>query len=471
MTTFFDNVRALQHSFDTVLCLGLDPRPSLLGDEDRAAENPLLAWSQRLIRATADSICCVKPNAAFYLAHGETGWHALKGAIALAKEIGLPVLLDAKYGDIGTTAEAYAVATFHDLGADAVTLSPYLGRDGIEPFLRSPHTGVFVLCHTSNPSASEFQSLEVGGRPLYELIAEQATRWDPRVGLVVGATYPHAIAAVRQAAPDAWLLLPGIGAQGGKAETALAWAGDNIIVPISRGIIAAPDPRTAAEELRAGLNRARQREAPRAEPDQGLPPPPRLQQLAEDLLAIGALQFGDFTLTSGRQSPFYLDLRLLVSAPNVLNRAARAYADRLQQLDYDRLAALPYAALPIGTAIALQTGDPLIYPRREVKAHGRKRVIEGTWREGDVAVLIDDLITTGGSKVEAAHQLREAGLQVRDVLVLIDRRPPGPSPELAEAGLRLHAIMTLAQILDHLVAKELIPAGQRAIIQGYLHDS
>lgn len=467
ITTFFDNVRALQRSFDTVLCLGLDPRPALLTDEDRAAENPLLVWSERLIRATADSICCIKPNAAFYLAHGETGWRALKGAIALAAEIGLPVLLDAKYGDIGTTAEAYAVATFHQLGADAVTLSPYLGRDGVDPFLRSPRSGVFVLCHTSNPSASEFQSLEVGGRPLYEVIAEQATRWDPRVGLVVGATYPHAIAAVREVAPDAWLLLPGIGAQGGAAEAALGWAGENIIVPVSRGILAAPHPGEAAQTLRLQLNRARERAA--ATEPRGEPLPPRLQHLAEDLVRIGALQFGDFTLASGRQSPFYLDLRLLVSAPDVLNHAARAYADQLHKLDYELLAALPYAALPIGTAIALQTGDPLIYPRREIKAHGRGRAIEGTWRAGDVAVMIDDLITTGGSKVEAAQLLRDAGLQVRDVLVLIDRRPPGPSPELAEAGLRLHAVMALTQIVAHLANKGLISAEQHATIKDYLH--
>lgn len=463
MTTFFDNVRALQRSFDTVLCLGLDPRPTLLTDQDRAAENPLLAWSERLIRATADSICCVKPNAAFYLAQGETGWRALKGAIALAREIGLPVLLDAKYGDIGTTAEAYAVAAFHELGADAVTLSPYLGRDGVDPFLRWPQAGVFVLCHTSNPSAGEFQSLEVGGRPLYEVIAGQATCWDPRVGLVVGATYPHAIAVVRQVAPDAWLLLPGIGAQGGEAEATLAWAGDNIIVPVSRGIMAAADPGEAAQGLRIQFNRARERTPPQIRGGASLPP--RLQRLAEDLVRIGALQFGEFTLVSGRRSPFYIDLRLLVSAPDVLNQAARAYADRLQSLDYDVLAALPYAALPIGTAIALQTGDPLIYPRREVKVHGRGRAIEGAWREGDVAVLIDDLITTGGSKVEAAQLLREAGLQVRDVLVLIDRRPPGPSPELAEAGLRLHAVMTLGQIVAHLAGKGLISAEQHATIR------
>jgi uridine monophosphate synthetase len=463
MKNFFDNVRSLQTAFDTVLCLGLDPRPSLLSEEDRGAANPLLAWSERLIRATAETICCIKPNLAFYLAHGERGWQALKGATSLARELGIPVLLDAKFGDIGSTAEAYALAAFHELGVGAVTLSPYLGHDGIDPFLRSPQSGVFVLCHTSNPSASDFQSLEVSGRPLYEVIAEQATRWDPRVGLVVGATYPQAIRAVREVAPDAWLLLPGIGAQGGDAESALQWAGENAIVPVSRSIIAAADPRAAAERLRDTLNQAR-----RAPSARGEVLPPRLQQLAEDLVAIGALQFGDFTLTSGRRSPFYLDLRLLVSTPGVLNRAARAYADYLQRLDYDLLAALPYAALPIGVAIALQTGDPLIYPRREAKAHGRGRAIEGNWREGDVAVLIDDLITTGGSKVEAATILREAGLQVRDILVLIDRRFPGPSPELAEAGLRLHAVMTLQQIITHLASRGLLSAEQRTVIERYL---
>lgn len=253
---FFEDVRRLQQEKSTVLCMGLDPRPNFLSAEDHDAENPLLAWGERMLREAGDYVCCVKPNIAFYEAQGSIGWDALKETIAKAHEMGLPVLLDAKRGDIGSTADAYAKAVFDELQADAVTLSPYLGRDSIDPFLRVPGRGMFVLCHTSNPSADEFQSLEIDGRLLYEIVAQRATQWSERVGLVVGATYPHAIERVRQAAPDAWLLLPGVGAQGADEKAALVAARHHMIVPVSRGIIAQPNPREAAKRLRDRLNRA-----------------------------------------------------------------------------------------------------------------------------------------------------------------------------------------------------------------------
>ena len=256
MTPFFEQVRRLQEEKLTVLCMGLDPRQHFLSEEDHQAENPLAAWGKRLLDEAGDYICCVKPNIAFYEAQGSTGWQALKQTIAKAHDMGLPVLLDAKRGDIGSTAEAYAKGAFHELQADAITLSPYLGRDSIDPFLRTPGRGMFVLCHTSNPSANDFQSLEINGRLLYEIVAERATQWSERVGLVVGATYPDAITRVRKAAPNAWLLLPGVGAQGADEKAALAAAAHNMIVPVSRGIIAQPEPRKAAKMLRDKLNQA-----------------------------------------------------------------------------------------------------------------------------------------------------------------------------------------------------------------------
>lgn len=466
MQNFYEVVANLQRSYATVLCLGLDPRPHYLTTEDRAAANPLAAWGERMIRATADYLCCVKPNIAFYEAHGAYGWEALKQTIAVAHEIGLPVLLDAKRGDIGSTAEAYAVAAFRELDADAVTLNPYLGRDGIEPFLKIEGRGLFIVCHTSNPTADEFQTLEVNGRPLYEVVAMRATQWDDRVGLVVGATYPHAIAAVREVAPEAWLLLPGVGVQGGDEKAALAAARHNMIVPVSRAILEADNPREAAKILRDKFNRARDRE--------NLPVPATLttlqQQLAEALVAIGAVKFGNFTLSSGAQSPVYVDLRLLASHPRTLNLAARAYADILTHghLQYDLLAALPYAALPIGTAVSLQTGDPLIYPRKEVKEYGTKRNIEGQWSAGQTAVILDDLVSTGGTKVKGAEPLRDAGLQVNDIVVLIDRSGGKATAELAVHGLRLHSVMTIEAMLSHLVQRGSVSANKAEEVGKFL---
>ncbi|MDQ7030382.1 MAG: orotidine-5'-phosphate decarboxylase [Ardenticatenia bacterium] len=237
---FFQWVAQRQRDLQTWLCLGLDPRPAWLLDDGRAGDNPWFAWGRRLLDATADVICCVKPNVAFYEAGGLQGLEGLRATVAYAHERGLPVILDAKRGDIGSTAEAYARACYEWLGADAVTLNPYLGRDAVEPFLRDGR-GVFLLCHTSNPSAQEFQTLVAAGRPLYELVAERAMSWGSQIGLVVGATYPEAVERVRHVAPYAWLLLPGVGAQGGDPARVAQVAGSRAIVPVSRAIATAPE--------------------------------------------------------------------------------------------------------------------------------------------------------------------------------------------------------------------------------------
>lgn len=481
MQNFFDQVASLQRNHASVLCLGLDPRPHYLSPADREAENPLVAWGERMLRETADYLCCVKPNIAFYEVQGSYGWQALKRTIEIAHEMGLPVLLDAKRGDIGSTAEAYAVAAFHELKADAITLSPYLGENSIEPFLRIAGRGLFVLCHTSNPSASEFQTLSVNGQLLYEIVAQRATQWGDRVGLVVGATYPHAIAAVRNVAPDAWLLLPGVGAQGADEKAALAAAGDNIIVPVSRGILAKENPRQAAKMLRDKLNRAREKASPpelgggrrEVSPIMKGSKLSHLQQgLAEALVAINAVKFGDFTLASGKQSPIYIDLRVLASHPRTLTLVARAYSDLLTKsnLQYDLIAALPYAALPIGTAVSLQTGCPLIYPRKEAKKYGTARTVEGEYSAGQTALVLDDLISTGGSKIKGAQPLRDAGLNVQDIIVLIDRSGGKADAELSAHGLRLHSVMKLEELIAHLATQGIISDEQQEIVERFLRE-
>lgn len=170
--------------------------------------------------------------------------------------------------------------------------------------------------------------------------------------------------------------------------------------------------------------------------------------LAQTLAAIGAVQSGDFVLHSGQRSPVYLDLRLLVSFPAALRQVAQAYAQILQTLSFDLLAAYPYAALPIGTAIALETNIPLIYPRKELKAYGTGKRIEGQWQPGQCAVLIEDLITSGDSILQAMDTLHAAGLLVQDVVVLIDREQGGRAA-LQARGYELHAVMTLTQLMAH----------------------
>jgi uridine monophosphate synthetase len=173
-----------------------------------------------------------------------------------------------------------------------------------------------------------------------------------------------------------------------------------------------------------------------------------LSALADQLLSAGCIKFGAFTLKSGLTSPIYIDLRQLVSYPLLLARVAEAYLPILKQLKFDRLAGLPYAAIPIATAISLQGNYPMIYPRKEVKTYGTKAEIEGEYHPGETALVIDDLATTGGSKFEAIEKLTGVGLKVTDVVVLVDRQS-GAKESLAEAGFKMHAVLTITELLDY----------------------
>lgn len=464
MSDFFTKLEAAVSRNDSLLCVGLDPNPDSIPERYLTDETDvtvaIVAWNRAIVEQTADLVCAYKPNIAFYEALGADGMDALRQTLALIPD-DVPVILDVKRGDIGSTAAAYATACFDDLKVDAVTLSPYLGRDSVDPFARHAGKGLFVLCHTSNPSASEFQELEIAdwrtldrepNRPLYKHVAHTAVTWSPNVGLVVGATFPEAIEDVRAAAPDAWFLVPGIGAQGGDLESTLAAGlrrdGSGLIISASRSIANAIDHRTAAQETRDAINAARARlAATPGAPALAQAPDGTLRDLVLALADLGAVRFGNFTLASGIQSPIYVDLRLLVSRPAVLAKAAEAYAALLADVACDRIAGVPYAALPIGTAVALASDKPLIYPRKEAKEHGLGKLIEGAWQPGDRIAIIEDLITSGGSTIKTAETLRAAGLVVEHAIVLIDREQGGPA-NLAQAGITAHAVLKLTTILD-----------------------
>jgi orotidine 5'-phosphate decarboxylase subfamily 2 len=257
--------------------VGLDPHPSDLSTGSRQASQLPTAeaardFCLRLVKATAPYAAAFKPNAAFFELYGPNGWSVLKDVVAAVQDesnrLGsmIPVILDAKRGDIASTAEAYAKSAFEHLGAHAITLNPYLGKDSIDPFLAYKEKGVFLLCKTSNPGASDLQDLTVdrgpstvhrpSSVPLYEHIAYLAQQWNVgnNIGLVVGATQPEALARVRSAAPDLWFLVPGVGAQGGDLETALRSGlradGKGMLINVSRGISRTSDPAKSAAEMR-----------------------------------------------------------------------------------------------------------------------------------------------------------------------------------------------------------------------------
>jgi uridine monophosphate synthetase len=174
----------------------------------------------------------------------------------------------------------------------------------------------------------------------------------------------------------------------------------------------------------------------------------RLTSLAEGLLAAGCIKFGNFTLKSGLQSPIYIDLRQIISYPNLLAQVAQAYLPIVSSLQFSRLAGLPYAAIPIATAISLAGNYPMIYPRKEVKTYGTKAEVEGEYHAGETVLVIDDLATTGGSKFEAIEKLTGVGLVVRDIVVLVDRES-GAKESLAQAGYSMHAVLTISQLLEY----------------------
>ena len=468
--SFFSRLEARARKLDSLLCVGLDPHPAdLEADTASAARDFCL----RLIAATSDLALAFKPNAAFFEVYGAEGWQALADVIA-AVPAGVPVILDAKRGDISTTAEAYARSAFESLKADAITVNPYLGQEALEPFIKDPGHGVFVLCKTSNLGSGDLQDLLLDnlGAPLtiYEEVARLAAKWNTQdnVGLVVGATYPQALKQVRALARNLWILAPGVGAQGGDLNAALIAGlrsdGLGMLVPVSRQISRAEDPRLAAEQITTAIRQAR-REIAQTPPEVAVST--YNNSLAEGLLKAGCVQFGSFTLKSGLQSPIYIDLRRLVSNPVLLAEAGNAYSRALLKLHFECMAALPYAALPIGTAISLQNGWPLIYPRKEVKAYGTKAEIEGSYQPGQRVVVIDDLATTGESKFEAIDKLKATGLVVEDVVVLIDRQS-GAAESLSDAGYHLHAVFTLTDLLDYYEAQQSISAEHIAAVRAFL---
>jgi uridine monophosphate synthetase len=472
--SFFSRLENRILEVDSLLCIGLDPHPDDLTpfSADSAKE-----FCLRLIEATADLAAAYKPNAAFFEVHGPEGIAALKDVIAAVPE-DIPVILDAKRGDIASTAQAYAQAVFDTLGADAVTINPYLGKDAVDPFLADPDKGVFMLCKTTNPGAADLQDLPVGGihgLPLHVHVAKLGQKWiaNNNLGLVVGATQPESLALVRAAAPDLWILSPGIGAQGGDLKAALQAGlradGFGMLISVSRGISRAVDPRQAAVELRDGINR--ERETVRMQNIKvGMQNSPfhiPHSALADALLEAGCIQFGAFTLKSGIESPIYIDLRRLVAYPQLLSRVAEAYILILQNLKFDHLAALPYAAMPITSTISLQSGWPMIYPRKEVKTYGTKAQIEGVYQSGDKAVVIDDLISTGGSKFEGIEKLESAGLEVEDVVVLINRSPDHGA-DLAESGYKLYAVLTISDLLDYFELSEKIDKTKISEVREFL---
>ena len=270
MTAFLQQLAACWALSDSLVCVGLDPEIERFPGQIADQPSPIFQFNKAIIDATADLVCAYKPQFAHYAAYEAED--QLERTIEYIHRTypGLPVILDSKRGDIGNTAERYAIEAFERYGADAVTVNPYLGGDSLEPYLRREDRGVVVLCRTSNPGARDLQDLVVGesGRRLYHVVAElAATRWNSRGNclLVVGATYPRELAEIRQIVGEMPLLVPGVGAQGGDVAQVVrngqTAAGGGLIVSSSRAILYASAgddfasaARSAALSLRSQIN-------------------------------------------------------------------------------------------------------------------------------------------------------------------------------------------------------------------------
>jgi len=240
--TFNERLNQVCSERGSRVCVGLDIDLNKVPDFVRSKRDPQVYFGQAIIDATLQHAAAYKINTAFFEAYGVSGWEAMSKIVRYLPETVIKIA-DAKRADIGNTSRMYARAFFEQLGFDAVTVNPYLGQDALAPFMERSEKGVFILCHTTNKGATDFQKFSDGKRALYELVAERAGQWNTNnnCGLVVGATYPREIKHVRELAPELPFLIPGLGAQGGDFDRSIRYATDEqglgAIFNFSRSII------------------------------------------------------------------------------------------------------------------------------------------------------------------------------------------------------------------------------------------
>ncbi|HEY9808354.1 MAG TPA: bifunctional orotidine-5'-phosphate decarboxylase/orotate phosphoribosyltransferase [Halomicronema sp.] len=458
---FFDKLLAATERNQSWLYVALDPDPECLPERYRSDNqiNGLRNWFNDIITETADIVCAYKPTLGYYQALGPAGLELLEHTLKLIPP-DMPVILDAKHSDLNTST-VFARMAFENLAVDACTLSPYAGLDHVAPFLVYPHKAVFILCATANFSALELQEFSFKDLPWYLQLVEAAKNWGTpeQLGLEVCGAIPEVLEKVRKAAPERLILWVGDVTEekdlGAILATGLNENGEGLLVPVSAYLLTEERCGESVKILRDKLNLQRleiMREGPSC--DLWLPDVCFLQyqehrDLILQLFDIGCITFGDHVQASGATFPYYIDLRKIISQPQIFHQIVGAYADILELLKYDRIAGIPYGSLPTATGLALRLEKPMIFPRKEVKAHGAKRVIEGNFVEGEKIVVVDDILISGKSVMEGAEKLKAAGLEVEDIVVFIDHEK-GVKDRLKENGYRSHSVLKISEIAETL---------------------
>lgn len=468
----------------SLLVTGLDPNPEMLqawahrrGMGGRSFLSQARHWIKAVVEATADHVCAYKPSLGFYQALGPVGLELLREVRELVP-LDIPLIIDTKHGDLNSSS-ALAHYLFRELGADGVTLSPLAGQDIAAPFLLYPDKAVVITCHSSNAAARVLQHHPDESDPLYLRIVRECQLWatPDQLLLEVGTSDPAILARVRQEAPERFLILRSLWGEEDRLdallEAGLSPAADGLLMPLPQNLLVEDDIAVRAAALKQRISERRDRWLEGRAPDQGetcsLWLPERrpdgsaetgagadgegsgdpMASLILDLFDIGCLLFGDYVQASGAVFNYYVDLRQIISDPNLFHRVLHAYAGQLGELVFDRIAGIPYGSLPTATGLSLQLHKPLLYPRKEVKAHGARRLIEGDFEEGDRVVVVDDILITGTSVLEGIAKLESSGLEVEDVVVFIDhggRADTSARQRLTRAGYRCHAVLDIARI-------------------------
>ena len=483
--SFFVQLTDAMAKRQSLLVTGLDPNPEMLqswatrhGMGGRSFLSQARHWIKAVIEETAPHVCAYKPSLGFYQSLGPVGLELLHEVRDLVPRE-LPLIVDTKHGDLNSSS-AMAQYLFKEFGADAVTLSPLAGQDIAAPFLLYPGKAVVMTCHSSNQSARLFQHYPSEETPLYLQIVRETQLWGTpeQVLLEVGTSDPAILARVRAEAPERFLILRSLWNEEDNLEAmleaGLSAAADGLLLPLPQHLLVEDDLASKAEALKQEISSTRQRwleKQARTDQDQQdgarcdlwLPGQAQsrdqleihrdeaLSSLIVELFDIGCLLFGEYVQASGAVFNYYIDLRQIISDPNLFHRVLHAYAGELEGLIFDRIAGIPYGSLPTATGLSLQLHKPLIYPRKEVKAHGARRLIEGDFKEGDQVVVVDDILITGGSVLEAITKLESSGLVVRDVVVFIDHggdHDRHAKERLSEAGYRCHAVLSIDQITN-----------------------
>jgi uridine monophosphate synthetase len=489
---FTTKLNAAIASNQSILCLGLEPNPEVmpaiylakygLGDRpenstesaNKALIDSLWEWMQFIIHSTSDLVCAYKPTLGFYTALGAAGLELFTQTLA-AIPSHIPIILDAKHADLNSST-VMARTAFEQWQVDAITLSPYMGQDIAARFLMYPDKAVFIQCHSANSTAKAIQTYPEPNAPLYLDVVKTCQGWgsSTQLGLEVGAATPEALARIRAAAPErlilgrsVWANLDQISKDLDNPETqpletlqqilnaGLDVNGEGLLLPVNQDALTIAEPAKLVRSLRDRVNQVRfgvtsQRPVcPIWLPDVCLLNQHPQLDLILQLYDIGCISFGEYVQASGAVFPYYIDLRKIISNPQVFDKVISAYAEILKALQFDRIAGIPYGSLPTATGLALRLNYPMIFPRKEVKAHGARRLIEGNFYAGETIVVVDDILISGNSAIEGAEKLKVSGLLVKDIVVLIDHGH-GVQQRLLEHGYHSHAVLQLSEITETL---------------------